>query len=106
MLVMESKKADYEVLNVGSGVPRSIKSIAEDLARLMGKKLQPDITKKYRKGDIRHCFADISKMKKLGFKPSLSFEDGMKELIEWSSSVKAEDKFDQAAKELKSKGLI
>ena len=106
IIVMDSKKADYEVFNVGSGVPRSIKSIAEDLAKLMGKKLQPDVTKKFRKGDIRHCFADISKIKKLGFNPSVSFEEGMKELIEWSSSMKAEDKFDQAAKELKNKGLI
>ena len=90
-----------------SGNPLSIKGVAETIAKLQGSDLKPEVTNKFRKGDIRHCFADISKIKsKLGFEPSISFEEGMKEIIEWSQNVKAEDKFETATDELKKKGLI
>ncbi len=107
ILAMEQNSANFEVFNVGSGQPLSIKSVAEKIAGLYGLDLKPEITNKFRKGDIRHCFADISKIKsRLGFEPSVSFEEGMKEIIEWSQSVKAEDRFDEATRELKKKGLI
>lgn len=105
--VMEKSAADYEVFNVGTGKPISIKNIAEILARLYGKDINPEVTNKFRKGDVRHCYADISKIRdKLGWEPKISFEKGMKELIEWSRGAEAEDKFEKAAKELKDKGLI
>tara|TARA_Y100000310_G_C20695531_1_gene825416 strand:+ start:1291 stop:2406 length:1116 start_codon:yes stop_codon:yes gene_type:complete len=107
VLAMESNAANGEVFNVGSGNPISIKGVGETVAKLCGSDLMPEVTNKFRKGDVRHCYADISKIKnKLGFEPSLSFEDGMSEIIEWSNTVKAEDKFEQATSELKKKGLI
>jgi len=107
LLAMNSNSANYETFNVGSGSPITIKDIAETVIRLQGKKFKPEITGKFRKGDVRHCYADISKIKnKLEFRPSISFEEGMKEIIEWSKKTKAEDKFEEAAEELKEKGLI
>ena len=107
MLALEKDEANYEVFNVGSGIARSIKSIAETLARLCHAGIAPEITEKFRKGDVRHCFSDISKIKdKLGFKPAISFEEGMKELIEWSDKEPSTDKFEQAYEELKEKRLI
>ncbi|MBW2981192.1 SDR family NAD(P)-dependent oxidoreductase [Candidatus Woesearchaeota archaeon] len=107
ILSMEKNSANYEILNVGTGKQITIKNIAEVLTKLYGKDIKPQITNKFRKGDIRHCFADISKIKsKLGFEPRISFEEGMKELIEWSKGVEAEDKFEEAASELKEKGLL
>ncbi|MFB0526577.1 MAG: SDR family NAD(P)-dependent oxidoreductase [bacterium] len=107
MLALEKDEANYEVFNVGSGVARSIKNIAETLAGLCQVDIVPEITEKFRKGDVRHCFSDISKIKdKLGFKPAISFEVGMKELIEWSDKEPSTDKFEQASQELKEKGLI
>ncbi|MBI1969867.1 nucleoside-diphosphate-sugar epimerase, partial [Candidatus Woesearchaeota archaeon] len=62
---------------------------------------------KYRKGDIRHCVADISKIKDtLGFEPKVSLEAGMKELIQWAEKEEAEDKVAAATQELKAKGLV
>lgn len=104
---MNSSNADYETFNVGSGKGLSIKEIASKIIELNGSNLSPEITNNFRKGDVRHCFADISRIRnKLEFEPKTSFEEGMKELIKWSSSVKAEDRFEDAAKELKERGLI
>jgi dTDP-L-rhamnose 4-epimerase len=107
ILAMKSNNANYEVFNVGTCKPLTIKSVAETLAKLYRKDVRPDITNKFRKGDVRHCFADITKIKnKLEFIPKVNFEEGAKELIEWSKTAKAEDKFEKAAEELKKKGLI
>lgn len=107
VLAMKNSKANYEILNVGTGNAIAIKEIAETIAKLYKSKIKPEITYQFRKGDIRHCFADISKMKqKLGFKPDYSFEDGMKKLVEWSASVEAKDNVDKAFNELKAKGLV
>lgn len=106
ILSMEKSKADYEVFNVGTGVPQTIKNISETIANACGSDIKPVITNKFRKGDVRHCYPDIKKIGKIGYKQYVSFEGGMKELVEWSSNQIAEDKFDVANKELKERGLV
>ena len=109
MLSIEKDAANYQVFNVGSGKPVSVKKVAEKLIKLLGKegKVKPDITYNFRKGDVRHCYADITKIKKrLGFKPETSFDKGMQQLINWSKRAKAVDRFDKASLELKAKKLI
>jgi dTDP-L-rhamnose 4-epimerase len=107
ILSMEKESANYEIFNVGSGKPISIVEIANLLIKLLGKDLKPEITYKFRKGDVRHCYADISKIKeKIGFEPETTLEEGLKKLIEWAKERKAVDKFEKAHKELKKKGLV
>ena len=107
VLCMEKPEADYEVFNVGSGQPLTIAEIAETLAGLYGKDIQPEVTHRFRKGDVRHCFADIGKIaRRLTWQPRVGFEQGMQELIEWSREQDAADKFEQAAQELRAKGII
>lgn len=107
ILGMQKEQADYQVFNVGTGRPISILDIAEKLAKLLGKHIAPDITCKFRKGDVRHCYADISRIRKrLGFKPAVGFEQGMESLIDWAEKAEAEDGFPRAERELKSKGLV
>ncbi|MEW6009465.1 MAG: NAD-dependent epimerase/dehydratase family protein [Candidatus Omnitrophota bacterium] len=105
ILAMKDSSFDYKSFNVGSGKPISILEIANILIKLHGKKIKPQIINKYRKGDIRHCFADISKIKQFGFHASVDFEDGMKDLVQWSKKVKAEDRIELANKELEERGL-
>jgi dTDP-L-rhamnose 4-epimerase len=105
-LAMERDDADYEVLNVGSGAPTTILDVARTFARRLDKAIEPDVTLKYRKGDIRHCWADTSKIRKLlGWEPAVSFEDGMAELIDWAHSAEAADRSDEAISELARRGL-
>ena len=107
LLAMEKNSGNYQVFNVGSGNPITIKSIAETIAKLYGKNIKPNISGKFRKWDIRHCYADISKIRdKLEFEVKTSFEEDLKELISWSAKKKATDKFDIATKELEERGLI
>lgn len=107
ILAMNFRGDGFHAYNVGTGTPISIKDIATSLAGHMGLDISPDITFRYRKGDIRHCYADITKIKReLGFSPQVSFTSGMKELLEWSKGIKAKDKFGIMEKELLRKGLL
>lgn len=107
LMAMEKEEANYQIYNVGTGKPLPIWEVASGLISLAGKELEPDITGQYRKGDIRHCFADISKIQKeLGFQPKVSFSQGMEELMEWSISMTAEDRVHRATDELRKKGLL
>ncbi len=108
LLAMEKNKANYGAFNVGTGEPVTIREIARVLTGLYGKEIKPVITNKYREGDIRHCYADISRIGKLGYKPRVKFEEGMKELVEWVNaqpSCSVEDRFEKAHNELERRRL-
>jgi dTDP-L-rhamnose 4-epimerase len=108
ILSLKSEKANYNVFNVGSGQPLTILGIADKLIEILGKKdkIKPIIAKKFRAGDIRHCYSDTSKIKKLlGFGNLVDFDKGFSELIDWVSKQKADDHFDLAQKELEKRGL-
>jgi dTDP-L-rhamnose 4-epimerase len=82
--MLENEEAVWDAFNIGSGGALAVKDIASALARLLHKNIAPTILERYRVGDVRHCFADISKAKRaFGFAPKTSFDDGMKELIDW-----------------------
>jgi dTDP-L-rhamnose 4-epimerase len=64
------------------------------------------VTGKYRVGDIRHCFADITTARELlGYEPQIALDDGMAELAEWLEGQTAEDRVDSAHGELAARGL-
>ncbi|WP_119678836.1 NAD-dependent epimerase/dehydratase family protein [Indioceanicola profundi] len=106
-LVLESPASANAVLNVGSGRAVSIAELGERLARIVGKEhLTPEVTGRYRVGDIRHCFADIGKARALlGYEPQVTQEEGMAELAEWLSGQVCVDRVDEASKELAMRGL-
>ena len=106
LLVMEKSEANYEVFNVGTGKPSAILDIAKLILKLYGNRLEPQVVDKYRTGDIRHCYADISKIRKLGFEPHVDLEQGMRELVAWGSAIEAEDRTEQAQQELRERGLV
>lgn len=105
-LALETPEADGEVINVGSGNQYTIVEIAEELAKVMGKDISAQLTAKYRVGDIRHCFADLTKAKALlGYEPQVRFDDGLSELAEWLEGQIAVDSVSKATEELASRGL-
>ena len=77
------------------------------LAELLEVKIQPEIAQTFRKGDVQHCFADIVKARKaLGFEPQVSFEKGMRGVIQWSLETEAVDRLDQVTWEFRKRGLV
>nr|MDO8109336.1 NAD-dependent epimerase/dehydratase family protein [Candidatus Sigynarchaeota archaeon] len=102
VFVMEHAGANYQRINVGTGVPVSIKGLADKIIEKMGAKIKPVIANEGRPGDIRHCYADITTLKSLGYKhqyPQLNIDA----LIDWSKGIPAIDKFDEAKKEFEQK---
>lgn len=106
LLAMQRSEADGRALNIGSGQPISIGDVARQLTRCMGVSIPAEITGKYRAGDIRHCFADISAAQRLlGYKPRYKFADGLVELVDWLRSQTAVDRAADMVHELTAYGL-
>jgi dTDP-L-rhamnose 4-epimerase len=106
-LALEVDDAAGRVFNVGSGKPRTVLSIGRDIASVVGKPhIEPEVSGKYRVGDIRHCYADIKLARRvLGYEPKVSWEEGLAELAEWLEGQVADDRVAEARAELDSRGL-
>ncbi len=106
-LALEADGVADEVFNIGSGGHVTIREVAARLAKVMGREsIKPKITGKYRAGDIRHCFADISKARTmLGFEPRVSFDDGLRELADWLEDQIVAEPLGDASAELQERGL-
>jgi dTDP-L-rhamnose 4-epimerase len=106
LLALKKDEANFDVFNVGTGRPTSILEMAQLLAKRSGIERTPQVENKFREGDIRHCYADIAKIRsRLGYEPRIRLEDGIDDLIAWAKEQKAEDRFEQAAAELAARGL-
>jgi dTDP-L-rhamnose 4-epimerase len=105
-LALESGVAG-RVYNVGSGEHRSVREIAERLATILDKDdLEPDVLGRYRVGDIRHCFADITRARaELGFEPAVDLGTGLEDLAGWLEGQVAIDRVAQAQEQLLARGL-
>jgi dTDP-L-rhamnose 4-epimerase len=105
---LEQPEAAGKVYNIGSGEHRTIAEVGTLLAEAMGRpSIAPEITGKARSGDIRHCFADISKAEsELGFRARQDFGEGLAELAEWVAHQQASDRAEEARRELEARGLV
>jgi len=107
LLAMKKDEANYEIFNVATGRPLTILDLANILIKRLGSHLRPQVVNRYREGDIRHCYADISKIeRRLGFVPQVKFKEGIEDLISWVGREEAVDLVEEAKKDLEKKGLI
>jgi dTDP-L-rhamnose 4-epimerase len=107
-LALEVKEtARDQVFNIGSGRQYTVLEIAAAMAKVLGREdLKPEVTGKYRVGDIRHCFADTSLAQRvLGYKPQMPLEAGLIELSSWLEGQVACDRVAEAREELAARGL-
>ena len=103
---LSSQEAEGKAINLGTGRPTNVTQIAEVLADGLGVAIDPEWPKKYRSGDIRHCYADPSLARRaLGFEASVSLPAGMENLLEWLEGQEAVDRVDSATRELAARGL-
>jgi dTDP-L-rhamnose 4-epimerase len=105
-LAIDSASADYQVMNVGTGRPISVAEVGQALARELGWSGGFEITGQFRAGDIRHCYADISRIQRLlGYQPKVTFEAGVRELVGWVAGQQAAATGDAHA-QLAARGLV
>jgi dTDP-L-rhamnose 4-epimerase len=107
-LSMEMPIAGQQVFNVGGGQSITILDLAQRAANALGKSgLDPVVTGKYRVGDIRHCFADISRARQvLGYEPQVTLEAGLTDLAGWLDGQTARDRVMESRAELAERGLM
>ncbi|HLM09216.1 MAG TPA: SDR family NAD(P)-dependent oxidoreductase [Thermoleophilaceae bacterium] len=107
VLALDADGADGMVVNVGSGESVTVSEIANRLARVLGcEHIASGITGKYRVGDVRHCFADTSLAERtLGYRSTVSLEEGILRLAGWLEGQVAHDRVDNATAELAERGL-
>ena len=108
ILGIEKKEANGQVFNVGSGVTTTVRQVAESLKKFYNSDINISISGKYRLGDIRHNYADLTKIKEaLGFSPKYDFQKGISKFVNWVKTQEImEDKYEESIKELRNKGLM
>jgi dTDP-L-rhamnose 4-epimerase len=106
LLALHTDAVENDVFNVGTGTPLTVMDVARTLAQEIGVENEPEIVGQYRAGDIRPCYADITKIgQMLGYKPRVRFADGMRELVANIREEPAADNIDAAYRELAVRGL-
>ncbi len=104
---LDSARGDGRAFNVGTGQPRTILEIAQQLARVMNIDLAPNVTQQFRAGDIRHCAADTTQLRATyELPPPRSFEEGVREWWKWAEREIALDRVQQANDELVTRQLV
>jgi dTDP-L-rhamnose 4-epimerase len=105
---LESDKANGKSYNVGTGVATNVIEVAEALQELYGKQVPTQVTGNYRKGDIRHNFADMSLIKRdLNYNAKIDFKTGLKNFTDWVSSQTIEaSQYEKSIEEMKAKGIM
>ena len=109
VLALEKHNLGVEIFNVGTGVSTNLMELfgllRNALLKTKSEPAQP--AKRFRAGDIRHCFADISRIRgKLGYVPQVALSDGIKELTEWVRLQTPSKVLPTAMSELEAKGLV
>jgi dTDP-L-rhamnose 4-epimerase len=107
-LAIDSPAAAGQVFNIGSGHVYTIEQAAWMLAEAMGQRhIGPEIMDKARAGDVRHCFADITKARSLlGYRPAQRLETALPALADWIRQSTAHDRGEHAKRELEAHGLV
>jgi dTDP-L-rhamnose 4-epimerase len=107
ILGIEKEESNNEIFNVGTGVPTNVITVANGLIKNYGIDVPVTISGNYRLGDIRHNYADLTKIKnKLGFEPQFSFEQGLKQFTNWVDKQEVQkDNYAKSIEEMKAKGL-
>lgn len=101
-LALDLPSSPDNIINVGTGNRHTVSEIVELLQRKLGVSGRSRISGRFRPGDIRHCFADVSRMHRiLGFKAETPLVDGLSATVDWALDQPAElDRSDAANREL------
>jgi dTDP-L-rhamnose 4-epimerase len=103
----EHESGATHILNVGTGRRMRVKEVAVTLARALGLAIAPELLRRHRVGDVRHCIADATLLERvLGFRAQHSFETSVGDLIAWCRAEPTDDRVESSLEELRKQGLV
>lgn len=107
LVVAESNKATHQVFNVGTGKQTSVLNLIAALAKKYNLAIEPLMRDEFRPGEVRHLFADNSKLRSIGWKPEVTLDEGVDKYVEWiktQSDIK--EYFSEAEEQLKKMKVV
>ena len=107
LLVMKREEANYQVYNVGSGIPTTQRQFASALARKIGGEVAPIIPGEFRLGDVRHIISDVSRLVALGWRPRKNLDHILTDYLSWiQTQGLIKDYFAHAEQIMKATGAV
>ncbi len=105
---IEDERANGKVFNVGTGKAITVLQVAKELMKHFGKEVSYDVSGMYRLGDIRHNYADITRLQTiLNVTPEVQFEEGIERFVNWvKSQESSESNYENSLVEMREKGLL
>ena len=107
-LAATSPTAAGAILNVGTGLATTVNQVVAVLLAAFGADVPTRVSGNFRLGDIRHCTADITRLREaLGFVPEVPFADGVARFVEWALHEHVEGvAYEESLDEMRSRGLL
>ena len=82
-LVIENRNSLPDILNVASGVETTISDAAKIFSNLLNNRKQINFGGQFKIGDPLNWQSDIQILKRIGFVPSFTLEQGLNQYILW-----------------------
>lgn len=107
VLAMEDSRADYQVFNVGGGRAVTVLEFARMMLDAFNSDLEPLVPGEFRVGDTRHTVSDISKLRALGWEPTIPVEQNIAEYVSWIKEQQGTREYlEEAERVMREQGVI
>jgi len=107
LLALTRDEAAGEIFNVGTGQPTSILEMARAVSKKFGNSSVPEPSNQFRAGDVRHCWADSTKIRsRLGFEPQRNFPAGLEDVVAMEEAVRGPAQTAVEHDDLMRRGLV
>lgn len=107
VMVMENDAANHQVFNVGTGKGTTVLQFVDFLRSSYNATVTPVLPREFRPNDFRHLIADNSRILKLGWKPMVPVEEGVRRYANWIlSKPRPAEYFSEAEKILKDMRIV
>jgi dTDP-L-rhamnose 4-epimerase len=107
LLALARDEAGGEIFNVGTGQPTAILAMARAVSEKFGNSAVPQPSNQFRAGDVRHCWADTTKIRtRLGFVPRRIFPAGLEDVVAMEEATRGPAQTAVEHDDLVQRGLI